>query len=109
MTNKINIDDIEQQIPYYLSAEQKNGLVVELNNFRRKKTNYYTNKYKQEMLQGDGWKELDNIQTLPSTIYTNYSNTNKLFILSMVGFYLFVFKLSIHFCRFREDMDRSPV
>lgn len=31
----------------------------------------------------------------------------KIFTLSMIGFYLFVFKLSVHFCRFHEGVDRD--
>jgi len=34
------------------------------------------------------------------------SNNSKLVTLSMVGFYLFVFKLSIHFCRLHENVER---
>lgn len=34
------------------------------------------------------------------------ANKKKLVTLSMVGFYMFVFKLSIHLCRFHEKVDR---
>lgn len=32
----------------------------------------------------------------------------KIFTLSQVGFYLFLMKLSVHFCRFHENIDRQP-
>ena len=32
----------------------------------------------------------------------------KIFSLNMTGFYFFLFKLSIHFCRFHEELDRQP-
>jgi hypothetical protein len=47
---------------------------------------------------------LDDIHTMPIDAYDKGC---KLFTLSMAGFYLFVFKLSIHFCRIWENVDRS--
>jgi hypothetical protein len=46
---------------------------------------------------------LDDIHTVPSSATTD---SEKIFTLSMFGFYLFVFKLSIHFCRFHEEVQR---
>ena len=61
--------------------------------------------------QGGGLEEehiilLDDIYSLPSNSFETSTDKSKLFTLSMVGFYLFVFKLSIHFCRFHEEVDR---
>lgn len=50
---------------------------------------------------------LDDIHSLPIVNHDPTVN-EKLFTLSMAGFYLFIFKLSIHFCRLHEDLDRSP-
>ena len=49
---------------------------------------------------------LDNVHTMPSNAFTKSQEKEKLFTLSMVGFYLFTFKLSIHFCRLHEEISR---
>lgn len=46
---------------------------------------------------------LDDVHTIP---FSSVANSEKLFTLSMFGFYLFIFKLSIHFCRFHEEVSR---
>jgi hypothetical protein len=50
---------------------------------------------------------LDDIHSMPVEILA--FNSEKLLTLSMAGFYLFVFKLSVHFCRLQENVDRSPL
>lgn len=47
---------------------------------------------------------LDDLHSMP--VQNFKKNANKLFTLSNSGFYLFIFKLSIHFCRFHEGIDR---
>lgn len=49
---------------------------------------------------------LDDVHSVPVSAHEN-DNKRKLFTLSMAGFYLFVFKLSVHFCRLQEDVDRG--
>jgi hypothetical protein len=49
---------------------------------------------------------LDDLHSMP--IDAHKQAAEKLFTLSMAGFYLFVFKLSVHFCRLHENVDRSP-
>lgn len=49
---------------------------------------------------------LDDIHTAPFPQFQRQKDKQKLFTLSQVGFYLFLFKLSIHFCRFHENIDR---
>jgi hypothetical protein len=61
--------------------------------------------------QGSGLRDehiifLDDIYSLPSDSFQANTGKSKLFTLSMIGFYLFIFKLSIHFCRFHEEVDR---
>ncbi|OGP86094.1 MAG: hypothetical protein A2V87_11215 [Deltaproteobacteria bacterium RBG_16_58_17] len=46
---------------------------------------------------------LDDIHSLPLTAFFEQKNRTKLFTLSLAGFYLFVLKLSVHFCRFSEE------
>lgn len=49
---------------------------------------------------------LDDVHSAPVSAHENDSS-EKLFTLSMAGFYLFIFKLSVHFCRLQENVDRS--
>lgn len=49
---------------------------------------------------------LDDVHSAPVSAHEN-EYREKLFTLSMAGFYLFVFKLSVHFCRLQENVDRS--
>lgn len=48
---------------------------------------------------------LDNIHTHPAGNFLSVSNS-KVFTLSQHAFYLFLMKLSIHFCRFQEEVRR---
>lgn len=196
---QINAETIRQQIPYYLSQSAKEHLVKSLQEFPRR-IDYYIDRYKDEVLQGDGWNSfvvvniengerkpikgilltnscdvasenkrefpptftfapiiklsnyvqklseadldtqqiddkiiaikeqnitnlfylpkganldddyvalLGDIHTVPSRIFQEHSDRKKLFTLSQTGFYLFVLKLSVHFCRFHEEVNRS--
>lgn len=51
---------------------------------------------------------LDDVHTVPYQAFTAHTDKTKLFTLSQVGFYLFILKLSVHFCRFHEEVDRNP-
>lgn len=50
---------------------------------------------------------LDNVHTMPSSAIKVGEENNKGFTLNTVGFYLFIFKLSMHFCRLRENVVRA--
>jgi hypothetical protein len=50
---------------------------------------------------------LHDIHTVPLPSFQNDQGKERLFSLSDVGFYLFIFKLSVHFCRLHENIDRS--
>jgi len=53
---------------------------------------------------------LDKIFWFPTNELNDYIeniNENKLFSLTQFGYYLFLLKLSFHFCRFPEALDRS--
>lgn len=52
---------------------------------------------------------LDDIHTVPYQVFDAHMGKKKLFTLSQVGFYLFILKLSVHFCRFHEEVTRDPV
>lgn len=195
----ITVEDIKEQIPYYLTQEAKEGLVKALKDFPEK-MNYYTTKLQNGLLQGDGWNNLDiinvetaekkcikgiilsnscdispgnprdiparivfapiiplslyesvltkngidsekvlskinairqqkvtslfylpkggclqsdhiavldDLHTLPVQFFCKKIDREKQFTLSQAGFYLFLFKLSIHFCRFHENVLRD--
>lgn len=51
---------------------------------------------------------LSDIHSMPTQSFLDNSEKTKLFTLNLTGFYLFLLKLSIHFCRFHENLDRSP-
>lgn len=197
--SQISIEALQEQIPYYLSKEAKEGLLKELGNFP-KKINYYLGRYQDEVLQGDGWSSLDiydfgvgktksikgillsnscdiapeniralpakitfspiiklnnyvtkliesgipraqidqkllaikdqkvtnvfflpkgsgldedyiallsDVHTVPYSIFAEKTSRAKQFTLSQIGFYVFVLKLSVHFCRFHENLDRK--
>lgn len=50
---------------------------------------------------------LNDVHTVPYPAFDARKEKNKLFTLSQVGFYIFLFKLSIHFCRFHEEIVRD--
>lgn len=190
-------EEFQRQIPYYLTQDQKTGLLNALNAFPS--CNYYTTLYPSDVLQGDGWTSIqilrfndgarDNIKgillsnscditpenervlppkitfaplvrlndyikilqskevaqqkieghlisiraqrvtsifylpkggaldeehiallgdlhTIPFPVFMSEKHRTKLFTLSQVGFYMFLMKLSIHFCRFHENLAR---
>ena len=51
---------------------------------------------------------LDDIHAISSQALIARNDNTKLFALSNVGSYLFVLKLSVHFCRLHEDVVRDP-
>lgn len=59
-------------------------------------------------LEDDYVALLDDVHTVPSRIFETASERKKLLTLSNVGFYIFVLKLSVHFCRFHEEVARGP-
>lgn len=61
-------------------------------------------------LDFDAIAVLDDLHSLPASILdVKNSSVGKLTTLANVGFYLFLFKLSIHFCRFHENVSRIDV
>lgn len=58
-------------------------------------------------LESDHIAVLDDLHTLPVQGFFKKTDREKQFTLSQAGFYLFLFKLSIHFCRFHENVFRD--
>lgn len=50
---------------------------------------------------------LDDVHTMPFAYFSGIADKKKIFTLGQVGFYLFLLKLSVHFCRFNEQVDRD--
>ncbi|MCB1782206.1 MAG: hypothetical protein KDJ34_19370 [Candidatus Competibacteraceae bacterium] len=50
---------------------------------------------------------LDDLHTVPLDAFKTLTEREKLFTLSQIGFYLFILKLSVHFCRFHENIVRD--
>jgi hypothetical protein len=58
-------------------------------------------------LEEDHIALLDDVHTIPVGYFTGKGEERqKLFTLGMTGFYLFLFKLSVHLCRFHENVER---
>ncbi|MCY4149577.1 MAG: hypothetical protein OXF73_09590 [Gammaproteobacteria bacterium] len=49
----------------------------------------------------------DEAYSMPAQVYSNIEKKRKLFTLNQVGFYMLIVKLSIHFCRLHENVDRN--
>jgi hypothetical protein len=58
-------------------------------------------------LEGDYVAVLDDLHSIPLEVFSKEAKRTKLFTLGQMGFYLFLMKLSIHFCRFQEGLVRS--
>jgi hypothetical protein len=58
-------------------------------------------------LDGDYVALLNDLHTVPYAAFSSKNERKKLFTLSNVGFYLFVLKLSVHFCRLHEEVLRG--
>ncbi len=58
-------------------------------------------------LNSDYIAVLDDLHTIPAHYFYKKTDRKKEFTLSQAGFYLFLLKLSIHFCRFHENVFRG--
>jgi len=58
-------------------------------------------------LSDDYIVRLDDIHSLTMSNHMNHEKREKLFTLNMPGFYMFILKLSVHFCRLHEGIQRS--
>lgn len=60
------------------------------------------------VLEEDYIVRFDEAHNMPVAAHTASSDREKLFTLSNTGFYMLVFKLSVHFCRLQEKVNRKP-
>ena len=59
-----------------------------------------------EPLTDDHVVRLDDAHSMPVTAHSAATDREKLFTLSNTGFYMLFLKLSIHFCRLQEKVNR---
>lgn len=59
-------------------------------------------------LEEDYIVRLDDIHSMPIARHQENPERARIFTLNMPAFYLFVFKLSVHFCRLQEAFVRGP-
>lgn len=85
----------------------KNKIDAKINAIKEQKVSTLFYLPKGAGLNDDYVALLDDVYTVPFPAFTAQNNKHKLFTLSQVGFYLFLFKLSVHFCRFHEDIVRE--
>lgn len=50
---------------------------------------------------------LDDAHSMPADVHFAAEDREKMFTLSTTGFYMLVFKLSVHFCRLHENVHRN--
>jgi hypothetical protein len=60
------------------------------------------------ILQEDYVVRFDDAHNMPVAAHTKAEGREKLFTLSNTGFYMLVLKLSVHFCRLQEKVNRKP-
>lgn len=60
------------------------------------------------VLEEDYIVRFDEAHNMPVAAHTASSDREKLFTLSNTDFYMLVFKLSVHFCRLQEKVNRKP-
>ena len=59
-------------------------------------------------LEEDYVARLDDAHSMPVAAHTTAEDREKLFTLNNTGFYMLVLKLSVHFCRLHEKVNRKP-
>lgn len=61
-----------------------------------------------DVLQEDYIVRFDDAHNMPAAAHAKSGEREKLFTLSNTGFYMLVLKLSVHFCRLQEKVNRKP-
>lgn len=83
----------------------RNSIEDRVRNIKAQKATSIFYMPKEGPLEEDYVALLDDLHSMP--LQARDMDAEKLFTLSMAGFYLFIFKLSIHFCRLHENVRRS--
>lgn len=89
------------------AAIEKEKIDEKLNSIRSQKTTNMFFLPAGGPLEEEHVVRLDDIHSLPISMFQKNIEREKLFTLSNLGFYLLAFKLSIHFCRLQEKVNRN--
>ena len=101
----VRLEDYERLL---LSAQKNEPKVREkINAIKDQKVTSLFFLPKGGVLDSDHIALLDDLHSIKANSFYEKREKVKQFALSQVGFYLFVMKLSIHFCRLHENVDRD--
>jgi hypothetical protein len=74
---------------------------------RAQKSTSFFHLPKSKELEEECLVRLDDVHSIPIHGHLKNKERKKLFTLSNTGFYMFVLKLSVHFCRLQENIQRK--
>jgi hypothetical protein len=100
----VHLDAYRKLLEVSLSAEQINNKLTAI---RRQHVTSLFFLPRGAQLEAECIAILDDLHTIPLHVFQKETQRVKLFTLTQMGFYLFVLKLSIHFCRFQDGVIRS--
>lgn len=96
----------------YVSVLEKNGvsgdrLTSKIESIKNQKTTNIFYLPPSGTITDEYIVRLDDIYSMPVSAHESNPDKEKLFTLSNTGFYMLIFKLSIHFCRLQERVQRK--
>jgi hypothetical protein len=100
----VRLDAYRKLLESHFSAEQINNKLTAI---RRQHVTSLFFLPREGRLEAEYIAILDDLHTIPLRVFQKGPQREKLFTLNQMGFYLFVLKLSIHFCRFQDGVIRS--
>ncbi len=97
--------EIKKCLPQYLTER---SIISHIDDIRKQKISQIFYLPKGGKLENESFVFLDRINNLPSSYFKEEEiKESRIFTLSDYGFYIFLFKLSVHFTRIRESVQRS--
>lgn len=100
----VRLDAYEKALKQKISAEQVRSKVAAI---RKQQVTSLFYLPAEGTLDGEHIAILDDLHSIPYRAFEAERTRTKIFTLNQIGFYLFVIKLSIHFCRFNEGIARG--
>lgn len=98
----------EEGLKSKLPENEWMGIDDHIDKIRKQKVTKYFFLPGHDSEMGDGFARLDMVQSIPlQLLQMDDNNHTKLYSLSNYGFYLLVLKISIHFSRIGESIDRN--
>ncbi|HEY1028344.1 MAG TPA: hypothetical protein VGE28_12055 [Pseudomonas sp.] len=96
------------EIVFRKAGHSEQAIQQKLRDIRAQRSTSFFFLPSQGVLDEDYAAWLSDAHSMPMKSFLDSEARQKVFTLNMTGFYLFLFKLSIHFCRFHEKVDRFP-